>query len=406
MRILIVSELPIPSRRKSYRADPLSKYLSKMGHEITVICPKSPFQSRKDLEDYENVTFSYIAPNERTTHNPLKRFFALVAMIRKIRRELKEREFDVIRPISFLPAYAAIWADNKNKVPLVVNLSDFYSDLYKQFELPLASVAVGILKRMEKTIARQSDIFIVDSPTQREYWKQWGLKDYRCVVLPNGLNSDLFEPEINKEKAKSHCGIDENKKVIFYHGDISHLDGLDILIEAAPALIKENKNVKIMVVGSGSRYADNLKNLVKRKRLQQFFIFTGWVPHTTAPQYIAASDVCVAPFRLTFTSNSNLMNKIIEYLAMRKPIVATRSSGLEEMLGDIPNYIHPDDPLMLADVTLRVLSERSFSNKVLRMQQIAEKLDWRKIAQHEEKIINAMLDDKGQDFRILDYKLT
>jgi len=405
LRILIISELPIPSRRKSYRADPLSKYFPKMGHEITVVCPKSPFQSQKYLRDYENVTFSYIAPNERTTHNPLKRFFAFVAMAKKIRKELKEGKFDVIRPISFLPAYAAICANNKQKVPLVVNLSDFYSDLYKQFELPFTSAAVNILRNMEKTIARQSDVLIVDSPTQREYWKQWGLEENRCVVLPNGLNLELFSPKINVEKAKSHCGIDE-KKVVFYHGDISHMDGIDVLVAAAPAIIKGADDVNIMVVGSGSRYANKLKSIVKAKGLEHFFIFTGWVPHTNIPQYIAAANVCVAPFRLTLTSNSNLMNKVIEYLAMRKPIVATGSSGLKEMLGDIANYIEPDDPKMLADVTLHVLNEHSFTARVPRMLKIAEKLDWKKIVQHEEKIINAMLNHKGQDFRMLDYRLT
>ena len=405
MRILIVSELPIPSRRKSSRADPLSKYLSKMGHEITVICPKSPSQSREYLENYENVTFSYIAPNERTTHNPLKRFFALVAMIRKIKRELREREFDVIRPISFLPAYAAILANSKQKVPLVVNLSDFYSDLYKQFALPVTPIAVNILRNMEETIARQSDVLIVDSPTQREYWKQWGLEENRCVVLPNGLDLELFNPKINVEKAKSHCGIDE-QKVVFYHGDISHMDGIDVLVAAAPAIIKGADDVSIMVLGNGSKYAHDLKDLVRRKALEPWFLFTGWIPHASVPQYIATADVCVAPFRRTLTSNSNLMNKIIEYLAMRKPIVATGSSGLRQMVGDVVNYIEPEHPNMLANVTLHTLRQRSKRDKVQRMQKIAEQLDWRKIVQHEEKIMTAMLNHECQDFRMLDYRLT
>jgi hypothetical protein len=41
----------------------------------------------------------------------------------------------------------------------------------------------------------------------------------------------------------------------------------------------------------------------------------------------------------------------------------------------------------------------------LRMQRIIEKLDWRRIVQHEEKIINSLIENKNQDFRKLDYLL-
>jgi glycosyltransferase involved in cell wall biosynthesis len=404
LRILIVSELPIPSRWKSYRADPLSKYLSIMGHEITVVCPKSSFQSRKNLEDYKNVTFSYITHINTATHNPLNRLFALFLMAKKIRRELKEKRFDIIRPISFLPAYAAIWA-SKHKIPVVVNLSDFYSDLYKQFELPLTSIMTSILKNMEKTIVTQSDVLIVDSPTQRKYWKYWGLEERKCVVIPNGVNSELFNSKINKEEARLRCGINMNEKIVFYHGDISRLDGLDILLEAAPLIIKEIKDIKFVIVGNGSKHANELRRVVERRGLKRFFMFTGWIPHVNIPRYIAAADVCVAPFRLTLTSNSILMNKIIEYVAMRKPVVATVSSGLKEMLGDVVYYIEPENPQMLAYVILHILREGSSQDKLLKMQMIAEKLDWRKIAQHEEKIMNSLIENKYQDFRKFDYLL-
>jgi glycosyltransferase involved in cell wall biosynthesis len=404
MRILIVSELPIPSKRKSYRADPLAKYLSKMGHEVTVICPKNLSQPQKELKDYENVTFSYMTQKSTAPHNPMNRLLVLFSMAKKIRRELKEKKFNVIRPISFLPAYAAIWA-NKHKVPLVVNLSDFYSDLYKQFGLPLASVAAHIIQTMEKTIVTHSDVLIVDSPTQRKYWKYWGLEERKCVVLPNGIDRELFNFEINKEEAKLHLGIDKNKKIVFYSGDISRLDGLDVLLKAAPLVIKEIKDIKFVIVGNGSKYANELKKSVERNKLKRFFMFTGWVPHVNIPQYIATADVCVAPFRLTLTSNSNLMNKIIEYLAMRKPIVATATPALKEMLGDIIYYTEPENPHMLANAILHAINESPSQDKLLRMQRIIEKLDWRRIVQHEEKIINSLIENKNQDFRKLDYLL-
>jgi glycosyltransferase involved in cell wall biosynthesis len=75
------------------------------------------------------------------------------------------------------------------------------------------------------------------------------------------------------------------------------------------------------------------------------------------------------------------------------------------MLGDIIYYTEPENPHMLANAILHAINESPSQDKLLRMQRIIEKLDWRRIVQHEEKIINSLIENKNQDFRKLDYLL-
>jgi len=116
--------------------------------------------------------------------------------------------------------------------------------------------------------------------------------------------------------------------------------------------------------------------------------------------------VCVAPFRLTLTSNSSVPNKILEYIAVEKPIVATEGKGIKEMLGDIIKYVEPENPHMLADAIIDIITEDSFVARIRnKVETVIDKLNWKNIVQHEELIIKTALDHKVQDFRLFDYKL-
>jgi glycosyltransferase involved in cell wall biosynthesis len=403
LKILIVGEL---------RLEPLARCFSLLGHEVTVLRSKPvtgnllPEMADKErsLSDGK-IKFEYL-PEYRKSYSPIKRFYHLMLMIRKLKSLLKKDNFDVIRSIGLISSYASIKARQNLDIPIVANQSDFYSEFYKLYELPFKSLMSIIIRNMEKETITQCDLIFVDSPTQREYWKDWGLQEKHCVVVPNGVLLDFFDPNINGKEIKFKYGI-ENDKVVFYHGDISRLDGIDVLISAASLVVRTIKNVRFMIVGSGTtKYMKWLKEKVKKEKLADYFIFTGWVNYANIPKYIATADVCVAPFRLTLTSNSNLMYKIIEYIAMAKPIVASRSKALNEMLGNVLKYVRPEDPQSLADAIIDTLCNKELNQKNVRtMLSIAQKLSYENITKHQEKLLEAVINGHRDDYRPFDYIL-
>jgi len=407
LKILILGDGSVPSLYKNYRADPLARYLSKMGHKITVLCPKPRITDKNYSKHFKDVKFDYVSSykNIKVPTDLVHRLRQLTTLMIKLNHLLNTERFDLIRAISLIPGYIATIVSKKHHIPTITNVSDFYSDLYKHSDLPFPLIASNILRKMEEVVVKKSDIFIVDSPIQRKYWKKRGLNEKRGVVIPHGIYPDRFNSKANQEIVRKKYGINDATKIIYYHGDISHQDGVDVLIDSVPYIIQNEENVRFMIVGTGTeRYMTRLRRKIEEYRVQKFFIFTGWVPHFFIPQYIATADLCVAPFRLALTSNTSLSNKIIEYLAMRKPVVASRGEGTKEMIGDTVVYVDPENPQDLADAIIKTLNHDSMKS-IHQIETIISRLNWAKIMNNEEEIISNIKNIEDVDFRKYDYFL-
>ena len=113
---------------------------------------------------------------------------------KKIKELAKKEKFDIIRTINILPTYAAISNKDEIKIPIYAELTDFISDLYIQFDMPFKNLAVPFLKRIEKKIARNVDYANVETELGRDFWHENGLDKGRIVVIPNGVDTEHFNP--------------------------------------------------------------------------------------------------------------------------------------------------------------------------------------------------------------------
>jgi len=400
MNILLVDDNPI--FRRTYRVDPW--YLASKGHRVTVVCPK-PFQIKKSLMKKKDVEFVFTVPwrSVKKGSDLLTKIAQIVVTTIKIGFLLKREKYDLIRAVGFLSAYSALTARGPRAIPVVSSLMDFYSEMYGMFMLPCAPIVARVLERMERKIMTKTDILFVDSPTMQRYWSHWGLNARKCVVLPNAYDDEIFQPAVSPAPIKVEYGIDNSSKIVLYVGDISLMDGLNTLIDAAPSILRE-ANVRFLIVGSGpDAFLDQLKRKIREKNIEKYIIFKGWVPYTSVPQIIAAADICVAPYRITATSNSNAAGKVVEYVAMTKPIVATRSDGALELFGNVPNYVPPDDPHALAEAVIKTLRKGSLSKETMeQMKTISKKFTFRNVWENEEKVMRALINHEVYDFRIFD----
>lgn len=400
MNILLVDDNPI--FRRTYRVDPW--YLASKGHRVTVVCP-NPFQIRGSLMKREDVKFVYTVPWRAVKKGSdlLNKAAQIAATTVKVWALLRYEKYDLVRAVGLLSAYSTLTARWRKTVPVVSSVMDFYSEMYGQFMLSCAPIMARLLERMERKVMMESDVLFVDSPTMRRYWSYWGLEERKCAVLPNAYDDDLFRPEISPLPIKAEYGIDDSTKIVLYAGDISWMDGLDILIEAAPKILKEI-DVKFLILGSGPEiYINQLRRMIKEKNLERHVIFTGWIPYASVPGFIAAADICVAPYRITLTSNSNAAGKLVEYVAMAKPVVATRADGSLKLFGDMLNYVPQENPQALVEAVIKTLRQGPLDKETVeKMKAISKKFTFRNIWENEEKIMRALINHEVDDFRIFD----
>jgi len=219
------------------------------------------------------------------------------------------------------------------KKPVVLDWDDSYYD-FRKFKPPIwhkvyweyqavrsAEAVIVVSKNLEKTAQ------ILRNPKKNIFY------------IPNGVDTSLFNPQkYNGEELRAEFGIKKNEIVVFYVGHIGRAGNRFVgkeLADAASILVKKHKNIRFFIAGYGDG-VDLLKEYVKNKGLEKFYIFAGMLTQAEVPKYIAAGDICidVIPEHITPNFYNRSSMKLKEYMAMQKPVIAFRAG---ENIVDLEN---------------------------------------------------------------------
>lgn len=178
-----------------------------------------------------------------------------------------------------------------------------------------------------------------------------GVKKYEdCspFVIPFGVDTSIFSSE------KKYNG-----KVITL-SFIKHLEekyGPKYLIEAVPLILNAYKNIKVIMVGSGSQRI-YLENLVKKLGIQSYVSFLGKVNHKRVIDILRVTDIFVMPS----VYKSDIFGvAAIEASAMKIPVVASNFDGIKEAVVDSTTglLVPPRDVKAIADACIKLIQNKS-----------------------------------------------
>jgi peptidoglycan/xylan/chitin deacetylase (PgdA/CDA1 family) len=214
--------------------------------------------------------------------------------------------------------------------------------------------------------------------TQKE---RCGLDESRITVVRNGPQAETFKP----------CDPDDylaavGRHIICYAGVTNGPDGADLLLHSAAYLVNElgRKDVLFVVIGNGDAMPQ-LQQLVVDLALEPYIWMTGWVSdRARLLRYLSAADICVAPEPANPYNDSSTMVKIVEYMAMAKPIVAFDLPEHRFSAGDAALYVAGDGPEHFAraiDELLRDRARRSAMGMIGRLR-VESRLSWEHSAVH------------------------
>ncbi len=135
-------------------------------------------------------------------------------------------------------------------------------------------------------------------------------------VVRNGPDLDKFKP-VNPLPELKHG----KKFLVGYVGTISVQEGLDILLKVA-LLIKKTgrRDIHFTCVGGGPGLKE-IEEMKSQMEIDDMFNFTGRIPDKELLEILSTADVCVNPDRPNGMNDISTMIKIMEYMALSKPIV-------------------------------------------------------------------------------------
>ena len=170
---------------------------------------------------------------------------------------------------------------------------------------------------LEKATFRCSDIVMSTNNSYRDVAiRRGGLAEDNVFVVRNGVDPDKFKP------VQSNPDLKHGKQfLVGYVGNMSTQEGLDILVEVALRLKNAGRrDVQFTCVGGGPGLPE-LRKLVELKNLEDMVTFTGRIPDAELLEILSTADVCVNPDKPCPMNSMSTMIKIMEYMALGKPIV-------------------------------------------------------------------------------------
>lgn len=146
--------------------------------------------------------------------------------------------------------------------------------------------------------------------------------------------------------------------MIGYVGVIGDQEGIDLLIDAAQHIVRDlgREDIQFCIVGGGPSLA-KLKAMVADKDLADFVTFTGRAPDQDLFEVLSTMDLGVNPDRVNPMNDKSTMNKIMEYMALEKPIVQFDVTEGRFSAQEASLYARANDPVDLASKIVELVED-------------------------------------------------
>jgi glycosyltransferase involved in cell wall biosynthesis len=203
---------------------------------------------------------------------------------------------------------------------------------------PAHNAANSLAKRLRIEIGqriagyhlRRAPLIIAETEhLKRGIARHWRVPEERMAVVGLGVDRALFAPR-DQAAARRQLGMAPDRLVLVYSGVVDATHDLGPLLEAMARL--RNPAIEMHVVGDGMLRA---KHEAAARATGIDVVFHGRVAHELVPVYVAAADLCLAPYDPCAFSTGELgysSMKVPEYLSAGRPVVTVPSGRLRDLI--------------------------------------------------------------------------
>jgi len=337
--LIIVENLPCPFDRRVWQE---ALALRAQGHAVSIICPKGRGHD-KGYELLEGVHIHrHALPVEADSAlgYGLEYALALLMEFALALRIALTRGFDVIHgcnppdTIFLIARFFKMFGKR-----FIFDHHDINPELYEA-KFGRRDVWYRLLCRLERWTFATADVSIATNESYRRIAiERGGMSPSRVFVVRSGADLSrvrALPPRPELRRGKAH--------LVGYVGVIGKQEGLDLLLEAVAYMRKtlRRDDTHFVIVGDGTELAA-IRRLARELAIDDCVEFTGRIPDAALWEIMSTADVCVNPDRANDMNDKSTMNKILEYMALGKPIVQFDLTEGRFSAADSSLYARPND---------------------------------------------------------------
>jgi glycosyltransferase involved in cell wall biosynthesis len=384
MKIVMIGPFAFaPKGTVSARLFYAARALVKRGHQVTILIP--PYDNLADsgkqwIRDGVQVANMVI---RRVT--PVTPVTVALAMARRA-QAMKPDVIHVFKPIGY-SGLAEYFLSEFCRVPLVLDHDDWegrggwadvnpYPRLWRWF----------FIRQEPDSIRRACAVTVASRTLQTQVWGL-GIDPARVFYVPNGPDESwrtrYQESADRRLQTRAELGMGD-APMAAYVGHIPHGNDLDQALDAMERLLPDVPDLRFVILGTGDG-VPALRADIARRGLDRAVILIGWTDHVRVPDYLAAADLAIYPYRDSLINRAKCAGKIVEYMAMGLPIVASRVGQNVEYIehGTSGLLAEPGDADSFAQMMRAILSDpqKAKAMGAAARERVWARFDWDKLVE-------------------------
>ena len=373
--LIIVENLPSPFDRRVWQE---ATTLHKSGYQVSIICPTGKgYEKHYELIDGIHI-YRHSLPFE--ANGAIGYFVEYSAALFS--------QFTLAWKVFFQRGFDAIHACNPPDNIFIIG--GFFRLFGKRFlfdhhdinpELYVAKFGrkdffYKILLCWERWTFACADVSIATNDSYRKIAiERGGMNPDRVFVVRSGPSLDrlkVLPPVEGLKKGRKH--------LVGYVGVMGRQEGIDYLLRSVKHIVidKARTDIHFGLVGGGTEL-ENMRDYAQELGIDAYVTFTGRIPDQDLLEMLNTADVCVNPDVVNDMNDKSTMNKIMEYMALGKPIVQFELTEGRYTAGESSLYAKPNDPVDMAEKILTLIDDprqRELMGQLGR-ERIKNELEWK-----------------------------
>jgi glycosyltransferase involved in cell wall biosynthesis len=373
--LILVENLPSPFDRRVWQE---ANALRDAGWTVSIICPTGKGYEKR-YEEIDGIAIHrYRLPVEASgaVGYALEYSVALAASFALSLKVLFSRGFDVIHACNPPDLFFLIGGFYKLfGKKFLFDHHDLNPELYEA-KFGRRDFFYRLMVLFERLTFRTADVSIATNESyKRVAIERGGMDPERVYVVRSGPSLErlkLLPPDEKVKRGRRH--------LVGYVGVMGRQEGIDYLLQAARHIVLERgrSDVHFGLVGGGTSL-EEMKALARELGVADHVTFTGRVPDAELLAVLNTADVCVNPDVANEMNDKSTMNKIMEYMALGKPIVQFDLTEGRFSARDASLYAKANDARDMAEKILELLDdpERRARMGAYGRARVENELEWR-----------------------------
>jgi glycosyltransferase involved in cell wall biosynthesis len=374
--MILVQNLPVPFDRRVWQE---ALALAAAGYELHIVCPRTKkYPRRREFLDGIHIYRYSPGPEARGFAAYLLEYsIAILAQFRIALGVRFRRRIDVVHicnppDLLFLVALPLVALGAR----LIYDHHDATPELMIAKGQREGALMVRLIMRLERLTYRFAHVSIETNDSFREIaLRRGGMSPEDVFVVRSAPDVQRFanaQPDGIWRRGREH--------LVGYLGIMGSQDGLDYLIDAARLIIKDwcRHDIQFVLVGDGPEFP-RLRQRVFSLGLDEYVQFTGLVASgDDLGAILATADVCVSPDEANRMNDISTMNKVLEYMALGKPIVQFDLHEGRISAGEASLYATRNDVSSLAEGVIRIIDDSELRGRMgeIGRQRLETTLSW------------------------------